>query len=92
MNFYVWCKPPAADIDAIEKLGNPGWNFKYSLMTETHGEISPSTTEHAAGLPCYVPIVTINSYPGGTFMAYWGKSYYDVTVHSLNSLQLPLTV
>jgi hypothetical protein len=40
MNFYTWSKPPAADIDAIEKLGNPGWNFKeyskYSLMSETY--------------------------------------------------------
>jgi hypothetical protein len=40
MNNYIWCKPPATDIDAIEKLGNPGWNFKdyfkYSQMTETH--------------------------------------------------------
>ncbi|KDR78179.1 hypothetical protein GALMADRAFT_245214 [Galerina marginata CBS 339.88] len=27
MNFYAWIKPPAADIDAFEKLGNPGWNW-----------------------------------------------------------------
>ncbi|KAF5329742.1 hypothetical protein D9619_009174 [Psilocybe cf. subviscida] len=25
INWLVWCKPPTADIDAIEKLGNPGW-------------------------------------------------------------------
>jgi hypothetical protein len=40
LNFYTWSKPPAADVDAIEKLGNPGWNFKeylkYSLMSETY--------------------------------------------------------
>ena len=40
LNFYSRSKPPAADIDAIEKLGNPGWNFKeylkYSLMSETY--------------------------------------------------------
>lgn len=40
LNFYTWNKPAAADIDVIEKLGNPGWNFdqyqKYSLMSETY--------------------------------------------------------
>ncbi|KAJ7108233.1 GMC oxidoreductase [Mycena epipterygia] len=39
LNFYAWIKPPAADIDAIEKLGNPGWNWKeyqkYSNRSET---------------------------------------------------------
>jgi hypothetical protein len=39
MNFYVWSKPPAADIDAFEKLGNPNWTWqnyeRYSKLTET---------------------------------------------------------
>lgn len=39
MNFYLWSKPPAKDVDAIEKLGNPGWNWeeymKYSMKSET---------------------------------------------------------
>lgn len=39
MNFYVWCKPPAADIDTFEKLGNKNWNWqnyeRYSRLTET---------------------------------------------------------
>ncbi|KAJ7615326.1 GMC oxidoreductase [Roridomyces roridus] len=39
LNFYVWSKPPAADINDIEKLGNPGWNWaeylKYSMKSET---------------------------------------------------------
>ncbi|KAJ7635381.1 GMC oxidoreductase [Roridomyces roridus] len=38
-NFYAWTKPPAADIDAFEKLGNPGWNWieflKYTKKSET---------------------------------------------------------
>lgn len=40
MNFYAWIKPPASDIDAFEKLGNPGWNWedydKYSKRSERH--------------------------------------------------------
>ncbi|KAI0950969.1 hypothetical protein AcW1_008132 [Taiwanofungus camphoratus] len=28
MNFYAWIKPPAADINAFEELGNPGWNWE----------------------------------------------------------------
>ena len=38
MNFLFWSKPPTADIDAWEELGNPGWNWdnylKYTLRTE----------------------------------------------------------
>ncbi|KAG6830366.1 hypothetical protein H0H87_008312 [Tephrocybe sp. NHM501043] len=38
INFYAWTKPPAGDIDAIEKLGNAGWNWKdychYSMKSE----------------------------------------------------------
>ncbi|GJE87487.1 GMC family oxidoreductase [Phanerochaete sordida] len=28
MNFLVWTKPPADEIDDWERLGNPGWNWK----------------------------------------------------------------
>ncbi|KAH9943228.1 alcohol oxidase [Epithele typhae] len=28
INFLVHIKPPAEDVDAIERLGNPGWNWK----------------------------------------------------------------
>lgn len=39
MNFLCWIKPPVKDVDAFEKLGNPGWNWadfqKYSLRAET---------------------------------------------------------
>ncbi|TEB21436.1 GMC oxidoreductase [Coprinellus micaceus] len=39
MNFLCWIKPPSQDVDAIERLGNPGWNWvdfqKYSLRAET---------------------------------------------------------
>lgn len=35
----VWGRPPAEDIDAWERLGNPGWNWKrfleYSKKSET---------------------------------------------------------
>ncbi|TFY63799.1 hypothetical protein EVJ58_g3033 [Rhodofomes roseus] len=38
INFYAWIKPPAADVDAWEELGNPGWNWKaytkYTLRAE----------------------------------------------------------
>lgn len=50
MNFYAWSKPPAGDVDAIEKLGNPGWNwksyFEYTKRSETYVLLilSPCTT------------------------------------------------
>ncbi|KAI9068482.1 GMC oxidoreductase [Trametes sanguinea] len=28
INFHCWIKPPASEIDDIERLGNPGWNWK----------------------------------------------------------------
>ncbi|KAF8972220.1 GMC oxidoreductase-domain-containing protein [Flammula alnicola] len=27
INFFLFHRPPKADIDAFEKLGNPGWNW-----------------------------------------------------------------
>jgi hypothetical protein len=41
INLYPrrWTKPPAGDVDAIEALGNPGWNWaeylKYTRISET---------------------------------------------------------
>lgn len=38
INFLCWSKPPKEDVDDIERLGNPGWNWnnyqKYSHRTE----------------------------------------------------------
>lgn len=38
MNFYTWSKPPAADVNVWEEMGNPGWNWrayvKYTLRAE----------------------------------------------------------
>ncbi|KAH9967749.1 hypothetical protein BGW80DRAFT_1462090 [Lactifluus volemus] len=50
INFYVFTQPPASDIDAIEKLGNPGWNWetyiRYSRKSERF--TPPSAQEEAA--------------------------------------------
>jgi hypothetical protein len=39
MNFYVWTKPPAANIDTFGRLGNENWTWqdyeRYSKLTET---------------------------------------------------------
>ncbi|EPT01735.1 hypothetical protein FOMPIDRAFT_1119678 [Fomitopsis schrenkii] len=44
MNFYLWSKPPAADVNAWEELGNPGWNWeafqKYTLRAENFTQAS----------------------------------------------------
>ncbi|KAF5329741.1 hypothetical protein D9619_009175 [Psilocybe cf. subviscida] len=54
VNLFVWCKPPAADIDAIEKLGNPGWNWddfaKYSKRSEAFNPPSQSMVDAYPGL------------------------------------------
>ena len=48
LNSYVWVRPPAADIDAFEALGSPGWNWaefeKYSKKAEwlVHKELMPT--------------------------------------------------
>ncbi|KAG6828182.1 hypothetical protein H0H92_008841 [Tricholoma furcatifolium] len=38
INSFAWIKPPMGDVDAVEKLGNPGWNWAdfhhYSLKSE----------------------------------------------------------
>ncbi|KAJ7191837.1 GMC oxidoreductase, partial [Mycena pura] len=52
LNFHAWVKPPALDIDAIEKLGNPGWNWteymKYSQRSETY---HPPSQEQMGAYP-----------------------------------------
>ncbi|KAJ7780128.1 GMC oxidoreductase [Mycena maculata] len=49
LNFYAWVKPPAKDVDAFEKLGNPGWNWneymKYSQRSETFHPPSEEETD-----------------------------------------------
>ncbi|KAG2005782.1 pyranose dehydrogenase [Coprinopsis cinerea AmutBmut pab1-1] len=49
MNFFCWIKPPAEDVDAIEKLGNPGWNWAdyeaYSKKSETFHPAVPEIAE-----------------------------------------------
>ncbi|TBU47229.1 alcohol oxidase [Dichomitus squalens] len=43
INFLCWIKPPAEDIDDIERLGNPGWNWKNyeKFIHRTEGFIPP---------------------------------------------------
>lgn len=40
VNFYTWSKPPAADVNAWEELGNPGWDWKaytrYTMRAEEY--------------------------------------------------------
>jgi hypothetical protein len=48
MNWYVWSKPPLGDVNNIEKLGNPGWNwedyFHYSRLRDLSvNDLSPLT-------------------------------------------------
>lgn len=61
MNFFCWVKPPAGDADAIERLGNPGWNWndfmKYSQLTEKYvfsyqRELFLILTLHFDKVPC----------------------------------------
>ncbi|KAJ7635380.1 GMC oxidoreductase [Roridomyces roridus] len=52
LNFYAWIKPPAADIDAIEKLGNPGWNWaEYMTYTKKSETFHPPTELQPDALP-----------------------------------------
>ncbi|KDQ20124.1 hypothetical protein BOTBODRAFT_51464 [Botryobasidium botryosum FD-172 SS1] len=49
MNFSLYMRPPTFDIDAIERLGNPGWNWKrylqYSKKAETFQQPTPEEVE-----------------------------------------------
>ncbi|KAG6909079.1 hypothetical protein DXG01_002060 [Tephrocybe rancida] len=52
INFLMWSLPPAVDVDAFEKLGNPGWNWdefhRYSRKIE---KFHPPTKEVADLFP-----------------------------------------
>lgn len=44
INFMCWTKPHANDIDDLEKLGNPGWNWKNyeKYLSRTEGFLAPN--------------------------------------------------
>ncbi|KAH9934323.1 GMC oxidoreductase [Fomitopsis serialis] len=51
MNFYVWCKPSATDINAIDELGNPGWNWKsFQECTTRIEHFTEASTDQLAEL------------------------------------------
>ncbi|KAF8877060.1 hypothetical protein CPB84DRAFT_1752252 [Gymnopilus junonius] len=50
INFQVWSKPPAADVDAFEKLGNTGWNWKDYHEYSKKSEIVHSPTKEQKDL------------------------------------------
>ncbi|KLO15577.1 alcohol oxidase [Schizopora paradoxa] len=47
LNFLMWTKPSRFDVDAFERLGNPGWNWssfdKYSKRSEGFASESKNT-------------------------------------------------
>ncbi|KAL5532513.1 hypothetical protein ACEPAF_4287 [Sanghuangporus sanghuang] len=48
INFYVWTKPPAADIDAWETLGSSGWNWtRFSTYSKKIEGFAPPDKEAA---------------------------------------------
>ncbi|KAI0774498.1 alcohol oxidase [Fomes fomentarius] len=59
INFLCWIKPPAADIDDIERLGNPGWNWKNfeKYCQRTEGFVPPA---EAIGLRKGLKLDTLN--------------------------------
>ncbi|VDC04865.1 unnamed protein product [Peniophora sp. CBMAI 1063] len=44
INFMCWTRPPAKELDDIERLGNPGWNWKNldDSMKKLEGYIAPT--------------------------------------------------
>ncbi|KAJ7113667.1 hypothetical protein C8R43DRAFT_1138514 [Mycena crocata] len=51
INGMVWYRPAAAELDAIEGLGNPGWNSKtmFPYMKAIEHNHPPSAAQRAAG-------------------------------------------
>ncbi|KAI0768345.1 GMC oxidoreductase [Trametes elegans] len=65
MNFLMWNRPQRQDIDALEALGNPGWNwdrfYEYSKKSEKFSSPSAASEEdlyskHAVGSEGPLPI------------------------------------
>ncbi|OCH94556.1 alcohol oxidase [Obba rivulosa] len=46
INFMGWGKPPTQEIDDIERLGNPGWNWAnyQRFLSRTEGFVPPTET------------------------------------------------
>ena len=58
MNFLCYIRPPAADIDAIGKLGNEGWNWEnylaYAKLSERYISLMIQATHRVDPLLAYV--------------------------------------
>ncbi|CCM01756.1 uncharacterized protein FIBRA_03822 [Fibroporia radiculosa] len=55
INFMCWLKPPAAEIDDLERLGNPGWNWTdyQKHLDKTEGFITPSVDVQERNRLCF---------------------------------------
>ncbi|KAF9821193.1 hypothetical protein IEO21_00801 [Rhodonia placenta] len=55
INFMCWTKPHANDIDDLEKLGNPGWNWKNyeKYLSRTEGFLAPNLDVQKRNNMCF---------------------------------------
>ncbi|PCH40974.1 GMC oxidoreductase [Wolfiporia cocos MD-104 SS10] len=55
INFMCWTKPHASEIDDLEKLGNPGWNWNNyeKYLSRTEGFIVPSADVQKRNNMCF---------------------------------------
>lgn len=79
MNLLIWTRPQRQDIDAVEKVGNPGWNwenfYKFSKKSERFSPpVNPSSrgyqdlyNANSVGLEGPIPISFARSHSGAEF-------------------------
>ncbi|KAI0337923.1 alcohol oxidase [Trametopsis cervina] len=54
LNFMVWQRPPAEEVDDFERLGNAGWNFKtlHKYIKKAEGFVDPpAETQKILNIP-----------------------------------------
>ncbi|KAI5890369.1 alcohol oxidase [Schizophyllum commune H4-8] len=91
LNFLVWDLPSAADFDAFERLGNPGWNWdsisSYAKKASNFTSLAPEEAEALGVQPSASDYGT-----DGPVHVSFGDYFWPVTnlwVAALNALGIP---
>ncbi|RDB15490.1 Glucose oxidase [Hypsizygus marmoreus] len=81
INLMCWTKPPSGDIDDLERLGNPGWNWKNYEKYANKAEKFVPLPKDSRGLN----VENWNVGTDGPLVTAHTKTYLDIEVKALET-------
>ncbi|EPS97882.1 hypothetical protein FOMPIDRAFT_142301 [Fomitopsis schrenkii] len=91
-NFMIWGKPSATDMDALESLGNPGWNWKtfQELTLRVEDFTEASADQHAEVKHTHNAAYRGKGGPLKTTVPGTAASLNNVFLETLQNMGIPL--